>query len=356
MVEAHGLLLRPWSADDAADVLRLAQDPVTKDWSASLRPVDDLDAARDWIAKRQSGGRFDWVACDAGTGEVVARVGLHHFDAAVSCELGYGVWPAHRGNGIAVRAARAAAGFALSQLGMAKVTALHAVGNAASCAVASKAGFVLEGVEWSLFDHGDGVLHDVHRHSRTLHDPDASLPLPPQPIEPVELTAGRWRLVPWSEADLGEVTAALAEPHIVRWDPGLPWRDESAAARWLTTRRRGWVLRQMAGWGVHDPLTGELVGSVTLRDISGHEALVAYWVRAAALGRGIAPAAVSAATRYAFGTLGLQRVGLYHAVDNSASCRVAEKAGFSLEGTTRGSGELASGWTDEHLHARLASD
>jgi hypothetical protein len=33
---------------------------------------------------------------------------LHHIDAEVGCEVGHGVWPAHRGNGVAVRHARLA--------------------------------------------------------------------------------------------------------------------------------------------------------------------------------------------------------------------------------------------------------
>ena len=74
----------------------------------------------------------------------------------------------------------------------------------------------------------------------------------------------------------------------------------------------------------------------------------------AARGRGIAPRALDLATSYAMSGLGLHRVQLQHALDNTASCRVAEKAGFTLEGFQRGSCLLASGYVDEHLHARVA--
>jgi RimJ/RimL family protein N-acetyltransferase len=44
-------------------------------------------------------------------------------------------------------------------------------------------------------------------------------------------------------------------------------------------------------------------------------------------------------------------------VANPASCRVAEKAGFRLEGTMRASFRAEDGQRyDEHLHARLATD
>ena len=39
---------------------------------------------------------------------------------------------------------------------------------------------------------------------------------------------------------------------------------------------------------------------------------------------------------------------------DTASCRVAAKAGFALEGTLRESNLLAEGFADTHLHAREA--
>ena len=55
--------------------------------------------------------------------------------------------------------------------------------------------------------------------------------------------------------------------------------------------------------------------------------------------------------------LGLPRIGLVHAVENPASCRVAESAGFALEGTARQEFEHADGRRyDYHHHARLAAD
>ncbi|MEW2435901.1 GNAT family protein [Streptomyces caniferus] len=41
---------------------------------------------------------------------------------------------------------------------------------------------------------------------------------------------------------------------------------------------------------------------------------------------------------------------------NPASCRVATKAGFRLEGTMRSALLHADGWHDEHLHARVQDD
>lgn len=56
------------------------------------------------------------------------------------------------------------------------------------------------------------------------------------------------------------------------------------------------------------------------------------------------------------GGLGLQRLRLTHSVENPASCRVAERAGFALEGTMRSALLHEDGWHDEHLHARVRGD
>jgi ribosomal-protein-alanine N-acetyltransferase len=41
---------------------------------------------------------------------------------------------------------------------------------------------------------------------------------------------------------------------------------------------------------------------------------------------------------------------------NPVSCRVAENAGYRLEGTKRAEAMHADGWHDMHLHARLSDD
>ena len=74
-------------------------------------------------------------------------------------------------------------------------------------------------------------------------------------------------------------------------------------------------------------------------------------------GRGIGAAAVDTATRWAFDVIGLARIELFHAVENEASCRLATRCGYLLEGTARQSFVCGDGLRhDEHLHARLASD
>jgi RimJ/RimL family protein N-acetyltransferase len=177
------------------------------------------------------------------------------------------------------------------------------------------------------------------------------------PIEPVELTAGPLRLRPWREDDLDAYWAALQDPDLRLWNgSGVESRDDLAA---MLARRRDWSTGDHASWAVVDATTGELLGSVSVHRIDRTEddAEIGYWTLPAARGRGIAGAAVDAACRWAFTELGLERIELCHAAENPASGRVAEKAGFTLEGRLRRSHRYGDGRRhDELLWARLRDD
>jgi RimJ/RimL family protein N-acetyltransferase len=162
------------------------------------------------------------------------------------------------------------------------------------------------------------------------------------------------------------VAVALADPGILRWTAGNAVLALPAAQRamaWLEPRVRAWTLCN-AVFAVADLATGELLGSVTLRDVHRipDQALAAYWVTPAARGRRVGARALDSASRWGFtprsdGGLGLHRISLDHALVNEGSCRVATAAGFQLEGVMRDYYVEPSGRRhDSHLHARLAGD
>ncbi|HEY1744749.1 MAG TPA: GNAT family N-acetyltransferase [Granulicella sp.] len=79
-----------------------------------------------------------------------------------------------------------------------------------------------------------------------------------------------------------------------------------------------------------------------------------FWVRKSAQGRGFATEATNALLRYAFGALGMRRVGITHSSGNEASRRVVEKLGFASEGIQRAANLLPGGRiADRHLYARF---
>jgi ribosomal-protein-alanine N-acetyltransferase len=53
---------------------------------------------------------------------------------------------------------------------------------------------------------------------------------------------------------------------------------------------------------------------------------------------------------------GLRRLELAHSTQDPASCRVAGKAGYVVEGTRRRALLHEDGWHDMHLHAHLGDD
>jgi RimJ/RimL family protein N-acetyltransferase len=176
-------------------------------------------------------------------------------------------------------------------------------------------------------------------------------------VEPVELSVGGLRLRPWRVDDADAVLAAMQDRDTRVWN-GFDSFTREDAALWLT-HRLDWTAGTRASWAVVDAGTGELLGSVSLHSINHDQgdAEIGYWTVPAARGRGVASSVVDAVCRWAFGTLRVDRIELCHAVENEASRRVAEKAGFQQEGRLRRSFRYGDGVKhDELLWARLAED
>ncbi|PRY34798.1 GNAT family N-acetyltransferase [Umezawaea tangerina] len=178
------------------------------------------------------------------------------------------------------------------------------------------------------------------------------------PIGPVELTAGELLLRPPDERDAVEALAMVRDPDSMLWNPAASVVDVASARDWCKSLG-DWSPGDHATFSVVDVGSGRLVGNVSLHKIDAEQltAEMGYRVGAWARGRGVATAAVRAVTEWGFEELGLQRVQLFHAVGNVASCRVAVKCGYRDEGTLRSASVYGDGVRyDEHLHARLAGD
>ena len=180
-------------------------------------------------------------------------------------------------------------------------------------------------------------------------------PLPPPSGQPQPtLKVDELCLRPWRESDAPGVERAYADPDIQRWHGRSMTSGE--ALSWVQSWGVRWVDESAAGWAVVDD--GRLVGRITYRsiDLTDGSAEVGYWVVPEARGRRIASRALTVASAWMLDVIGLHRIWLVHSVQNVASCRVAERAGFVAEGTMRDQARHADGWHDMHLHARLARD
>jgi len=158
-------------------------------------------------------------------------------------------------------------------------------------------------------------------------------------------------LRPWEDADVVALVSAYGDPDIQRWH--VRSMSEAEALDWVRTWPRQWAEESGAGWAVVED--GTVVGRVGFGalDLPAGAGKVAYWVVPAARGHGIAARALTAATDWMFEVAGFHRMALLHSTRNDASCRVAARAGYSLEGTARSAGWHADGWHDMHVHARV---
>ncbi|NEA35759.1 GNAT family N-acetyltransferase [Streptomyces sp. SID13031] len=163
-------------------------------------------------------------------------------------------------------------------------------------------------------------------------------------------------LRPWSAADAPMVQTAFSCPDIQRWHVRRLDTPEEAV-EWTAQWQSRWAADEAASWAVVDS-DNEPLGQVGLRSISLTEASagVSYWVLPAARGRGLAARAVRSMQVWAFGELGFNRLDIQHSTRNEASCKVAGKTGFALEGTLRQAIQHADGWHDWHVHGRIRSD
>ncbi|GAA2470494.1 GNAT family N-acetyltransferase [Streptomyces mauvecolor] len=175
--------------------------------------------------------------------------------------------------------------------------------------------------------------------------------------QPVLALPSGLELRPWRVSDADALVAAAHEPGIRQWNRLFVTSQAEARER-IERMHARWQNEQSALWAIAQPDGGQAVGLIGWGDIDlqGGSAEILYWLLPAGRGHGAMAEATQRVSRWAFDDLGLHRLRLCHAVANSASCRVAEKAGFSLEGTMRSALLHEDGWHDEHLHALVRGD
>jgi RimJ/RimL family protein N-acetyltransferase len=181
----------------------------------------------------------------------------------------------------------------------------------------------------------------------------STLPLPEPPLED-----GVVRVRGWRPDDLWARVEAWRDPSLMRFmlqpAPAEPSVEEAAA--WLDVRERrrqdGEALFLVVAAAEDD----RACGCVWLWNVDAAKGQgeVGYWLLRAARGRGLATRGVRLVCAYAFEQLGLERLELFTLPGNSASERVAERAGFQREGVLRAYRRAPSGPVDVTAFSLLA--
>lgn len=154
------------------------------------------------------------------------------------------------------------------------------------------------------------------------------------------LQTERLTLRPVEPGDVDAVFAACQDPEIQRWTTvPSPYTRDDAITYVTETNPSGWDECRAAGFAVCASETGRLLASVGLhfhRPNDDALASIGYWCAPEARGRGYVTEAVLAVAQWGFDQCGVERLEWYAVVGNDASRRVAEKAGFVVEGVLRG--------------------
>jgi RimJ/RimL family protein N-acetyltransferase len=147
------------------------------------------------------------------------------------------------------------------------------------------------------------------------------------------------------------------EADIVRFTMVPTRPDRHFVANWIARYERGWAEGSRAGFAIVDA-AGDVVGFAAIfgLDEPGEEGEIGYFVGPEARGRGIAGRAVALLTRWGFDGLGLERIELRIDAENAASARVAERAGYQLDGVLRSKHFKEGLRTNLGVWSRLRSD
>jgi RimJ/RimL family protein N-acetyltransferase len=139
--------LRELSTADAPAVTAACRDPEVVRWTAEIPEDYDEGAARAWIESTHEGwakGNAEFAITEAESGTVAGVIGLFRREDWIA-EVGYWIAASFRGRGFATRALTLVSDWGFS-LGFARVQLMILPGTDASARVASKAGFVEEGL------------------------------------------------------------------------------------------------------------------------------------------------------------------------------------------------------------------
>ena len=369
------LLLRPWQPGDAEAVFRACQDPDIQRWTAVPRPYEWHHAVgfvTDFTDRAWSKGTGAPMGVfEASTGMLLGSMGLRIDLLAGEAEIGYWTVPEARGRGVATRAGRALARWALEGLGIRRLVWRATLGNHASRLVALRIGVQIEGAQRSRLHAPGGGFVDGWVGSLLAGDVLSTIPAAlasgspaarqaatfsgEQPRLPLPADGLAGSLRPMSPGDASMRLATLQDPETVRWAsaPVSGYTVEQLAAGDQAAQRL-WLLGNGAQFAVADQ-DDECVGLAGLGIYAARQlpdtAEVGFSIAPHARSRGYATAALRTLADWGIDALGLARIAWRARVGNEASRRVAEKAGFTYEGIAR------TAWKqrDEHRDVWVAS-
>lgn len=178
-------------------------------------------------------------------------------------------------------------------------------------------------------------------------------------MRPIELTDGTVCLRAPGAPDADRIAELCQDPAVQQFTTvPSPYRREHGEGFVGTVVPAGWESGTSLTWSVRDAATDRLDGMIGLELHAPASAEIGYWLGALARGRGVMSRAAALVIDAAFdpAVLGLTRLTWVAYSENVASRRVAERAGFRIEGHVRGYAVQRGQRRDAWLGTLLATD
>lgn len=319
-IETARLLLRPLRPQDADQLLRGQDDADC--WFRVAAADHDGTASRTAVAERTTGRLVGAAELCPGPCRAAGTAGIDVWIAR---------WARRRGHGTEV--VTGLCDWAFRQ-GTTRVELHAGATDEAAHRLALAAGFRREGVLRSVLPAGHGRA-DAVVYGRLATDPAG----PPRRALPDvgELSDGVATVRPVRPGDEDALLEERLDPESQRWATSTRLWTAQDVRVFVAGAAPAWLAGTEARFAIVDAATGACAGSLGLRmSVPAFRiAEIGYGLRPGWRGRGLTTRAVRLVSDWAFFRAGVARLELGAAVENLASRRVAERAGFQPEGIAR---------------------
>jgi ribosomal-protein-alanine N-acetyltransferase len=343
-----GVTLRAADRGDLPGIVEQCRDPEMIRWTSVPTPEDgyQLRDAEEFLALSTagwtSGERLGWtIEAQRGSQRgFCGSIDLHLAGDGLA-EVGFGLHPEARGRSIMTAAVQLVCDYAFEVAGLQVIRWRAVVGNWASRRVAANVGFVFDGSVRRLLAHR-GELLDGWIATLTCEDPRV-----PQPwLHPIELLGRGIRLRAFRASDVDRIVEACSDARTTHWLVSMPrpYQPHNAFA-YLESLRELAARGIGVTWCMADPEDDRCLGSISLDGLNGYarRGEIGYWAHPEARGRGVVTEAVRLVTQYARDTGLAISLIIRCARGNTASRRVAERAGYTQVGIQPRSEPLGDG-------------
>jgi ribosomal-protein-alanine N-acetyltransferase len=189
----------------------------------------------------------------------------------------------------------------------------------------------------------------------TMTEPaNATSSIPPIP----RLRGQRVSLRPYRDDDADALLALYGDPVVTRWWSHEPWSNRQQAVEYLERMRRDRETAEFYPWAIASNVDDVLIGTAALYEIdrTHRRGMIGYSLTPSMQGHGYVHDALQLLIEFAWTILDLQRIEADTDPENTASRRLLERLGFTLEGSMRKRWFVHGIWHDASWYGLLRED